>query len=93
MSRDQELPNPGLTVTFIDKIEDVTEYVMRELEKDKDPNSMNYLSPRYLMVWQEKKRENHSYRIILEQMLRSKPFMEATNTICLPRKSTQMFVW
>lgn len=47
-SRDKELPNPGLTVTFIDKIEDVTDYVKKELEKDTDPNSMNFLSPKYL---------------------------------------------
>jgi len=48
LTRDQELPNPGLTVTFIDKIEDVTGYVLKELEKDTDPNSMNFLSPKYL---------------------------------------------
>ena len=47
-TRDQELPNPGLTVTFIDKIEDVTGYVKKELEKDTDPNSMDFLSPKYL---------------------------------------------
>ncbi len=47
-SRDKELPNPGLTVTFIEAIEDVTDYVKKELEKDADPNSMNFLSPRYL---------------------------------------------
>lgn len=47
-SKEEELPNPGLTVTFIDRIEDVTDYVHQELKKDKDPNSMNYLSPRYL---------------------------------------------
>ena len=47
-TRDQELPNPGLTVTFIDKIEDVTDYVKAELEKDTDQNSMNFLSPKYL---------------------------------------------
>ena len=48
MSREQELPNPGLTVTFIDKIEDVTDYVKEALEKETDPNSMNFLSPKYL---------------------------------------------
>jgi len=48
MTRAEELPNPGLKVTFIDKIEDVTEYVLEELKKDTDPNSMNYLSPAYL---------------------------------------------
>ena len=47
-SRDKELPCPGLTVTFIEKIEDVTDYVMAELAKDTDPESMNYLSPTYL---------------------------------------------
>lgn len=47
-SRAEELPNPGLTVTFIDKIEDVTEYVKKELEKDTDPNSIRFLSPQYL---------------------------------------------
>ena len=47
-TRDQELPNPGLTVTFIDRIDDVTDYVKQALEKDTDPNSMNFLSPKYL---------------------------------------------
>lgn len=47
-SRDKELANPGLSVTFIDKIEDVTDYVLGELKKETDPNSMNYLSPKYL---------------------------------------------
>lgn len=47
-SREKELPNPGLTVTFIDKIDDVTDYVKQELEKDTDPNSLNFLSPKYL---------------------------------------------
>ncbi len=54
-TRDQELPNPGLSVTFIDKIEDVTDYVKKELEKDKDPNSMNFLSPKFLNGLAKKK--------------------------------------
>ncbi|MDD3064548.1 MAG: S46 family peptidase, partial [Massilibacteroides sp.] len=48
MTREQELPNPGLTVTFIDKIEEVTDYVKQALEKDDDPDGMNFLSPSYL---------------------------------------------
>lgn len=47
-TRDKELPNKGLKVTFIDKIEDVTDYVKEALSKETDPNSMSYLSPRYL---------------------------------------------
>ena len=31
-----------------DKIDDVTDYVKKELEKDTDPQSMNFLSPKYL---------------------------------------------
>jgi hypothetical protein len=48
MTREQELPNPGLTVTFIDKIEDVTAYVLSRLESDADSTGMNFLSTRYL---------------------------------------------
>ncbi len=47
-TRDQELPNAGLTVAFIDKIDEVTDYVKAELAKDEDPNSMDYLSPSFL---------------------------------------------
>lgn len=47
-SLEQELPAKGVTITFIDKIEDVTDYVKRELKKNKNPNSMDYLSPKYL---------------------------------------------
>lgn len=50
MSRAQELPNPGLTVTFIDKIDDVTAYVKQCLERDKskDKDGILFLSPAYL---------------------------------------------
>lgn len=64
-TRSQELPNPGLTVTFIDKIEDVTTYVKKELEKDKDPNSMNFLSPKYL--------NNLAKQKVGEKFLKSNP--------------------
>ncbi len=48
MDRSQELPCEGLTVTFIDRILDVTEYVEEQLKKDEDPEGLNYLSPKYL---------------------------------------------
>ena len=47
-TREQELPNEGLTVTFIEKIENVTDLVKEALKEDTDPNSMNYLSPKFL---------------------------------------------
>ncbi|WP_177894607.1 S46 family peptidase [uncultured Phocaeicola sp.] len=44
----EELPCEGLTVTFIDRILDVTDYVQEQLQKDEDPEGLNYLSPSYL---------------------------------------------
>lgn len=48
MNRQEELPCKGLTVTFIDRILDVTDYVLEQLKSDKDPDGINYLSPKYL---------------------------------------------
>ncbi|MBQ8501419.1 MAG: S46 family peptidase [Bacteroides sp.] len=48
MSRAEELPVEGLTITFIDKILDVTDYVQAQLKVDEDPQGTNYLSPKYL---------------------------------------------
>jgi len=48
MNRSEELPCKGLTVTFIDKILDITSYVKDQLAKDEDPEGTNYLSPTYL---------------------------------------------
>lgn len=48
MSRAEELPCKGLTITFIDKILDVTDYVQAQLKVDDDPQGTNYLSPKYL---------------------------------------------
>ena len=36
------------TVTYIDRILDVTDYVNEQLKTDDDPNGTNYLSPKYL---------------------------------------------
>ena len=38
MSREEELPCKGLTVTYIDRILDVTDYVNEQLKTDDDPN-------------------------------------------------------
>lgn len=54
MSREEELPCKGLTVTFIDRILDVTKYVEEQLKKDDDPNGTNYLSPKYLAMVAER---------------------------------------
>ena len=48
MSRREELPCKGLSVTFIDRILDITDYVQEQLKHDPDPQGINYLSPKYL---------------------------------------------
>lgn len=48
MTRQEELSCKGLTVTFIDRILDVTSYVQEQLKRDDDPQGTNYLSPKYL---------------------------------------------
>lgn len=50
MKKTDELPNPGLTVTFIDRIDDVTDYVKQCLgrDKDEDTHGVLFLSPSYL---------------------------------------------
>lgn len=50
MTRAEELPNPGLTVTFIDRMDDVTDYVKHCLERDKEQDTVGifFLSPSYL---------------------------------------------
>lgn len=50
MTKVEELPNPGLTVTFIDRMEDVTDFVKQCLERDKeqDTDGVFFLSPSYL---------------------------------------------
>ncbi|MGI6074185.1 MAG: S46 family peptidase [Fermentimonas sp.] len=46
----EELPNPGLTVTFIERIDDVTDYVKDCLKRDEAQDSLGvfFLSPSYL---------------------------------------------
>ena len=58
MSRQEELPCRGLTVTFIDRILDVTDYVQQQLAKDADPQGTNYLSPKYQVCERFLKEQN-----------------------------------
>lgn len=48
MNNQEELPIKGLTITYIDKILNVTQYVNEQLKKDPDPKGVNYISPKYL---------------------------------------------
>ena len=54
MSREEELPCKGLTITYIDQILDVTKFVQEQLAVDPDPQGTNYLSPKYLAIVAER---------------------------------------
>ena len=74
MTREQELPCEGLSVTFIDRILDVTEYVQKQLKKSKDPDGTNYLSPSFLAGVAEKFAKKEHIRTDAFTTLELKPF-------------------
>ena len=83
MNRDAELPTPGLTVTFIDRILDVTSYVTDQLKKDEDPNGTNYLSPSYLSKVAERFAKDENIEVTPATKLELKLFTGEINIICL----------
>lgn len=74
MNRNEELPCKGLTVTFIDRILDVTTYVNEQLKKDDDPNGINYLSPQYLATVADRFAKAENIQITPATRLELKPF-------------------
>lgn len=77
MTREQELPCEGLTITFIDKILDVTTYVKEQLKKDEDPEGLNYLSPSYLSKVAARFAKKEKIKIDEFTVLELKPFYGA----------------
>lgn len=77
MSREQELPCEGLTITFIDRILDVTDYVQEQLKKDEDPEGLNYLSPSYLSTVAERFAKKEDIKTDDFTVLELKPFYGA----------------
>lgn len=77
MSRKEELPCEGLTVTFIDKILDVTSFVTEQLKKNEDPEGTNYLSPKYLSGVADKFAKENQIEITPATSLELKPFYGA----------------
>lgn len=77
MNRNEELPCEGLSVTFIDKILDVTPYVEEQLKKDKDPEGTNYLSPKYLNAVADRFVKENNIEVTPATELELKPFYGA----------------
>lgn len=77
MSREQELPCEGLTITFIDRILDVTDYVQEQLKKDEDPEGLNYLSPSFLSTVAKRFAKKENIKTDDFTVLELKPFYGA----------------
>lgn len=77
MNRTEELPCKGLTVTYIDKILDITPYVKEQLAKDEDPEGLNYLSPSYLSKVAERFAKQENIEVTPFTSLELKPFYGA----------------
>lgn len=77
MNREQELPCEGLTITFIDRILDVTDYVQEQLKKDEDPEGLNYLSPSYLSTVAKRFAKKEDIKTDDFTVLELKPFYGA----------------
>ncbi len=84
----EELPNPGLTVTFIEKIDDVTEYVKNCLSRDKnmDKEGVLYLSPAYLKKIAEEKVGTEFLKNNFGTGVEIKPFFEGNQYIMFTTK-------
>lgn len=74
MNRQQELPCKDLTVTFIDRILDVTPYVLDKLKSDEDPEGLNYLSPKYLTTVAKRFAKDNNIELNSSTVLELKPF-------------------
>lgn len=78
----EELPAKGVVVTFIDKIEDVTPFVLAELNKLKKPTGMEYLSPSFLKGLTRKMSTKLSPGTVLE----IKPFYNGNKYLLFTKK-------
>lgn len=88
MNKKEELPNPGLTVTFIERIDDVTDYVKQCLNRDKDldKDGILFLSPTYLnRIANEKANDYLSKNIGTNVEI--KPFFEGNRYYMFTKKT------
>ncbi len=63
MSDEEELPNEGLTVTFLMRMEDVTEQVLKGVTDEMTEDERNKLIKEHITALKEKAGENNNYQI------------------------------
>ena len=73
-TQQEELPCKGLTVTFIDRIWDVSDYVHKQLENDPGPLGANYLSPKHLSAIAQRYADEQGLALGQGQRLELKAF-------------------
>lgn len=87
MNRQEELPCRDLTVTFIEKIVEVTEYVKSQLETDEDPEGTHYLSSTYLNRLGRRFAEENGIEINSFRSVELKPFYGGNRYYLFIKKS------
>lgn len=73
-TKSQELPSEGLTVTFIDRILDVTPFVEAELAKNKKERDQNFLSTTFLNGVAEKFAKKNKIKLTPFNVVELRPF-------------------
>ena len=88
MTRAEELPNPGLTVTFIDSMEEVTDWVKQCLERDKeeDTQGLFFLSPSYLNRLARERVGEDFFRTNIGAEVEIKPFFNGNQYYMFVKK-------
>ncbi len=87
MNRQEELPCRDLTVTFIEKIVEVMEYVKSQLETEEDPEGTHYLSSTYLNRLGRRFAEENRIEINSFRSVELKPFYGGNRYYLFIKKS------
>ncbi|MCD8260586.1 MAG: S46 family peptidase [Bacteroides sp.] len=87
INRQEELPCRDLSVTFIEKIVEVTEYVKSQLETDEDPEGTHYLSSTYLNRVARRFADENSIEINSFRSVELKPFYGGNRYYLFIKKS------
>lgn len=74
MTQQEELPCKDLSVTFIDRIMDVTDYVKRQLRKERKEETLTFLSQPYLEQLAKKFAKEERIKSTPGMVLELKPF-------------------
>ena len=82
MSKEEELPNPGLTVTFLKRMEDVTDKVLKGVTDDMTEKERESLVNKNIKALKEKaSKENEGYQIVIKPFFYGNQYFLFVNEI------------